>query len=543
MMNRSKIFALLTLSVLTLGSCKDELDVKNPNQPTKETLETENGVVNLAQGFYVNGFRGLDARFNDGVPGFFWSGAIGIHEIMGDVIGCEAANWYLNQVGCPNQAVLDNGTTINNPQSPNQQINLLRAVNDVAQQGGNPTFHEWANMYNLNNACNTMLAYVDIAPMPINGDVKKKTLKAWAYWWKGFAYSRIGSIYYAGLINNEAGKASNVYVTKEALIAESNSNFDKAAALLNGLTGAGYAETLGKLIPSFCQTGKGSPPSTAEWTRSINTMKARNIIVNKTIVAMTAADWANVLALTNNGVQETDNVFTGRSNPTGDIWAGATGFVATKVASSDPGDNTYKLSERFVQEFKAGDKRKDNNVAIGTEWIGNADRGISFNTRFALLSGGAGLAGVYVYGDQTPGAGEFYLASTFEENELMKAEALLRGATPNVAAAVTAIDAVRTSQGAGLAPLASNISVATAIEELRRERRVALAFRGLSFYDGRRWGVATGSRAGCVLVDGNAVVNTNATIKYNFLDYWDVPDNELKLNPAGAGSAPTKNPK
>jgi len=37
-------------------------------------------------------------------------------------------------------------------------------------------------------------------------------------------------------------------------------------------------------------------------------------------------------------------------------------------------------------------------------------------------------------------------------------------------------------------------------------------------------------------------VNTNATINYNFLDYWDVPADETDLNPAAAGSAATKNP-
>jgi hypothetical protein len=29
---------------------------------------------------------------------------------------------------------------------------------------------------------------------------------------------------------------------------------------------------------------------------------------------------------------------------------------------------------------------------------------------------------------------------------------------------------------------------------------------------------------------------------YGFLDYWDVPDNELAYNPASPGSAPVKNP-
>ena len=51
-------------------------------------------------------------------------------------------------------------------------------------------------------------------------------------------------------------------------------------------------------------------------------------------------------------------------------------------------------------------------------------------------------------------------------------------------------------------------------------------------------------RTGAVVIskDGSSI-STNATIKYGYLDYWDVPDNELANNLAGAGSAPTKNPK
>ena len=88
---------------------------------------------------------------------------------------------------------------------------------------------------------------------------------------------------------------------------------------------------------------------------------------------------------------------------------------------------------------------------------------------------------------------------------------------------------------------------------MRKERIISLAFRGLSFYDARRWGVindvsAGGGRTGVTVLsptgpNGAIVVNTNASINYNYLDYWDVPDNELVYNPAAAGSAATTNPK
>ena len=115
---------------------------------------------------------------------------------------------------------------------------------------------------------------------------------------------------------------------------------------------------------------------------------------------------------------------------------------------------------------------------------------------------------------------------------------------------LASVDAVKAYQGAGIAATSgTGLSQATALEELRRERRVALVFRGTSFYDARRWGIIYdiskgGGRTGCVVVSSTGVLNTNATINYNFLDYWDVPDDEVnpQLNPPASGSAPVKNP-
>ncbi len=540
-----KILLPALLMLFAFTSCKDQLNVENPNQPTPESAATQNGIIALGQGgVYISGFKGLDDKFNDGVPGYFWSGAMGMHSLLGDEVGEEAANWFMNQIACPDEVILDNGTQVLNPQSPSTQYELIRSVNDNANQGQNPTYHEWANMYSLNNACNNMLSIVDKVPFASGREVKSNTIKAWAYWWKGFAYSRIGSMYYAGLINDEPNKASNLFVTKEAIIAEANSNFDKAATLLNGLSSGGdYDFIMEKLIPDFCQVGKGQVPTPDMWVRNINTLKARNILVNTPVAAMSAAQWNEVLTLTDNGIKETDMVFTGRSNTNGDIWSAQSGTVAAKTTGG-PGINTYKLSERLVQDFKAGDKRKENNFEAGVAWIGNNDRGTIFNTRYGMLDGGAGIAGVIVYSDREPGATELYLAGSFEENTLMNAEAKIY--TNNIDGGLTLIDQVRAAQGAGLSATAGNgLSLAQAKEELRIERRCALAFRGLAFYDARRWGITEkgGGRTGCVVVLSGTDISTNATIRYNFLDYWDVPANELAYNPAGAGSAPTENPK
>jgi starch-binding outer membrane protein, SusD/RagB family len=548
-MKRIKIYLIVFLSVAVMASCKKELDIKNPNQPTPASAATEQGIISLAQGgVYVNGFR--DLKYGDGVFGLFWSGAVGFHELMADVIQAEAANGYLNQIGVPDRVILSNGTVLVNPNAPAKQIDMLRAVNLNGNQGQNPTYYEWAYMYSLINAMNTVLDVVEQVTFIGNAAAKKATIQAWAHYWKGFAYSRIGSIYYAGLIVNTAGVTNGNYVAKEKVIDESNSELDKAAALLSAIGSVpDYENILGKLIPSFNQVGKGGVLSTDEWKRSINTLKARNILVNKLVSAMTAADWNQILTLTNNGIRATDKVFTGRSNATSDFLSSAgSGVVSGKVQHNQAGGNTYKLSERWVQEFDTLlDKRFKNNVKQTATWIGNTDRGQAFNTRYTLINSGAGMAGVIIFANSVTGAYELFLAGNYEENELMKAEAKIY--TGDVNGGLTSIDAVRAYQGAGLLPLAgTGLTQAQAIVILRKERRIAISFLGLSFYDARRWNriypiSQGGGRTPAVIVKNDSSVDPNATIEYNFLDYWDVPDNELAYNPAAAGSAPTKNPK
>lgn len=538
-------FALALIG--TMGACKEQLDVKNPNQPTPGSAASEIGVISLGQGtVYVNGMgTSAGIKYYDGVPGGFWTGAMGFHELMGDVVGEEAANQYGNQIGMPDLVTLDDGTKVPNPSSIPTQIALLRTINVNANAGANPLFYEWAYMYNLNNGMNSVL---DIASKTtFGGDAaaqatKLNTLKAWAYWWKGYAYSRIGSIYYAGIINDKVGVTNGNYVSKEKIIEEATKNFDLAVTALNALgTGdANYTSVMNGLIPEFNRVGKGVVPTPAMWIRNINTMKARNILVNTPVKSMTAAQWGQILTLTNAGMTASDNTFTGRANETGDFINRLNGTTALK-STGVPTSTTYKISERLIQDFPAGDKRLSNNFTqLAAPALFNTDRGNSFNTRWQLVNKGKGQAGVVVLSNQDVGGYELYLAGTYEENELMKAEAKLY--TDDIAGGLSSIDAVRTYQGAGLTTL-SGLTQAQALEELRKERRVALVFRSLSFYDARRWGVITDGRKGAVVVDKAGKLNTNATINYNFLDYWDVPDNELAYNPAAANSAPTKNPK
>ncbi len=536
-----KILLTVLLTGGLLTSCKDQLDIKNPNNPTPASAANESGIIGLAQGsIYVNGFTSTGNKYYDGVVGAFFNGVFGIHDMMGDQVAAEAANSYMNQISCPNEVVLDDGSKVLNPNSPNVFTTFIRSVNVNANQGQNPGFHEWAFMYGLNNSCNNILSIVDNTTFTGDATAKKNTIKAWAYFWKGFAYARIGSFYYAGIINDTPGATNGNYVTKEKIIAESNANLDKAAALLGGLSGSDYSDVLGKLIPDFFQTGKGGVLTATEWIHNINTLKARNILVNTPVSSMTAAQWGSILTLTNAGITSSDKAFTARANASGDLFSASSYNVAARCVGANASGGTFKISERLIQDFNTGDKRLANNFTQYATWIGNADRGNSFNTRWGIKDGGNGLAGVTVYVNRTPLAGEMFLVGSYEENELMKAEAKLY--TGDIAGAATSINNVRTYQGAGLTPITAT-DLATVKEELRKERRVALAFRGLSFYDARRWNVITEGRKNAVVISKTGVVNTKATINYGYLDYWDVPDNELAYNPAASGSAAVKNPK
>ncbi|UHG89486.1 RagB/SusD family nutrient uptake outer membrane protein [Spirosoma oryzicola] len=548
-MNKLKILALTLAFSGFMASCKEQLDVKNPNQPSSPALKTETGLVSFGEGFYITGFK--DVKYYDGVPGYFWSGAIGNHELMGDVIGTDIANVFINQIGAPNQITLDDGTVLLNPNSPNKQIDFIRITANVNSTGfQNSTYYEWAYMYNMNNAANTILSNIDAVTFTGAADTKKGVLKAWAYWWKGYAYSRIGSMYYAGIINDKAnGEALNGtngnYVSKETMIAEANKNLDAAATILAGLTvNTDYTATMEGLIPSFNRVGRGGVLTPAMWQRNINTMKARNLLVNTRVSAMTAAQWADIITLTTNGIQASDFVFTGRSNTTGDFLSPTAGTVSAKTTGAN---NTYKITERLIQDFKTGDLRFTNNFRRRTApYIGEASRGNSFFTRYDLINRGAagseGSTSVITYSNLNAGGYELYLASSYEENQLMKAEALIN--TGKIEDGLALIDEVRKFQGAGLPAVAgTNLSLDVAKEELRRERRVGLLFRALSFYDARRWGLLETGRKGAVALSRTGAVSTNATINYGYLDYWDVPDNEIVYNPPASGSAPTKNPK
>jgi len=558
MKNINKNFVVILLATsLFASSCKKDLNVGNPNQPTLQAnVTTDDGLIALTLGGVYN--NGLGNGKLGWLGNSFFSLPYGYSELLGDMVSAEASNQIVNIVNVPDYFILDDLTKIATP-SPTRTV--LRTNNNRASSasGVNPFYYHWVSMYALNNACNTVLDNIEkVTYSGGDADSKKKTIKAFCYWWKGYAYGQIGSMYYAGLINDLPNQVNPNYVSKEAIIAQSNSCYNQATGLLTSITSTPtYKDVMTQLIPTFCQVGNGGVLTIDEFKRNINTMLARNILVNKlnpfvngnlastitgaSILSMTAADWASVKTLTTDGIRLGDKVFSAHSTAANGFTTAQSGNVAANATGPNAG-TTFKVSERFLQNFRTGDLRKSNNFNTSNIFSSAG----SFGTRYSQIDGGNGASGVYVYGAKAVGAYEIYMAGSFEENALMFAEAnIMSGAVP---AGVTLINSVRTYQGSGLVPLITTITQLQAMKELVSERRVSLVYRGLSFYDSRRWGwiydiSKGGGSYGNTLISGASnTVNTNATINYNFLDYWDVPADEYELNPPSSGSAPIKNP-
>ena len=249
-----KYILIMLVAASTLAACKKEtLQLANPNNPTPTSLATEAGVESFAQGIF--------SKWIANVPG---EGATNIMQIalmmqsnMGDEDFSPWANWGMRYSANVTSITLDNPYNKKwlNPTGMIQKDIL--ASNNSRQAGeANTIQYEWNVCNFMIVQANTLLVALDNSTLNLSGDAvtKKGILKAWAYWWKGFAYSRLGSIYLSAIINNEAGTGvtNGKFADHNAVIAEGNANFDKAAVILATLTAnADYTAVYKTIVPGF----------------------------------------------------------------------------------------------------------------------------------------------------------------------------------------------------------------------------------------------------------------------------------------------------
>ncbi len=556
-MYRYKILFLSSLFIICATSCKKQLNVGNPNQPTiAQNVVDEGSLAQFGLGaVYVDGFQSVNAY--NWLGSSYFSLNYGYAELLADLTGSTDANEIINTVNIPSYAIFDDGT-----KTPvaEPQVQQLRTGNTRASTsaGYNALYYEWEDIYLLNGSCNTFLATIP-AIKSLSADAVS-TFEAWGYFWKGYAYSVIGSQYTAGVISNVAGTTNGHYLIKDSIIAESNYYLNLAATTLGGISAgsAEYAKVMSELIPAdFQATTHGAPPTTTAFVHNINTLLARNILVNKlspfvngvlggtiskaSIPAMASSDWQSVLTLTSNGIQPGDGFFIATSSGVNSFYGQGNGNI-TLMLGGQNSNTVFQPGLRLTQNYNIGDQRLALDFTAGPSDTFYNDL---FSTVYSMIGGSNGTTTVYNYSDADPGAYETVIAGSYEENTLMQAEADIMSG--NVEAGLALIDAERNYQGAGVAAVAgTGLTQTQAYNQLVRERRVALFGRGLSFYDSRRWGWSYdisqggGSYGNMVLWQpgtGHSVMYKNVTFDYNFMDYWDIPADEVILNPPLKGTA------
>jgi hypothetical protein len=556
MKNKNKYLYIFLGGLLLLGACKKStLDQVNPNQPNPDiSLQTEGGLTAYAAGILQRTIYPVPNEGNSNLMAIMMTQ----HSIMGDEVFLPYGNFSFRWTDQVYQVTLPGGTTVKNPFGVTQQVSL-QGFNSRSSADLNAFIYEWTMSYFFISQANTLLHALSTPPASLSAS-KVAAYKAWAYWWKGYSYSRVGSIYLSGIINNDyTGATNGNFVDHNAIIVEANKAFDSCATILQSLPAAGdddYDGVMGQIVLDFNKIGATGYPSPAEWLRQLNSYKARNLLVNKKVADMTPADWQSVKDLATNGLQLGDNYFAfGMSpNAANDL---TNGFLHPKALLGPAVQWTF-LSERLVQEFEPGDARYTRNVETLpvnpakdpyyniSAFTNIRSRGLQFGTHYAAIpieNGGDWATAVNL--------GTVPIGCSPEENELMLAEAEIY--LGNIDAGLTHVDAVRSSENAGLPAVSgTGLTLAQAKEELRRERRIGLFEKGVAFYDARRWGVTApasqgGGRAGAIVYLPHSLINTATDqalpcfMEYNYMDYWDIPQNELDFNAPATGSAAVKN--
>lgn len=543
-------------STLLLGACQKKiLQLNNPDSPTPQgSLITEGGIDAFAMGMF---YKWIAYETGDGNLNFFdiaWY----MESNMGDEDFTPYSNYgsrYPMNIASITLPPPYN-TVVNNPSGFATQLDILRSFNTRAAGDGNSIQYEWDCFYFINAQANTLLKALDNPALKLTGDVTTKTalLRAWAYYWKGYAYSKLGSMYLAAVIDDSPdstanGKTSNVYVVHDAVIDAATRNFNQAASIFAGITeDADYDNTFKAMIPSFNSPNHVITP--AMWIRQINTFEARNYLANHKVATMTASDWTTIQNLASGGMNQGDYTLMWGVAAAGEPDLTQMGFLFHPMMLHTPLGGLSFVSERLMQDIQPGDNRLNYFEPYPTGTVVNVlNRGIQFGTRFAPVDIEKG--GRYATEDFSPLA-QVPVAPTWEENALMMAECEIY--LNNINAGLMEIDSVRANQGAGLPVLAgSGISQDSAISQLHSERRIGLYLHNVSWYDARRWGItapasAGGGRTGNIVVPGTLIGPSGTPaqvlpcfINYSFSDYWDVPKNETDFNPPSSGSAPVAN--
>ncbi len=509
------IKSILILIVTTLiWSCQDNLldtniEPVNNNLPDLNSLKTVDGLTTYSRGIYRSIASNVAATNDSPMLWFVY----GYHETMGDNLTMPWGNFGGRWINQPSSVTLDDGSVVL-PPAGGAQPDEIAIRNSRAAGSDNATQYEWRDMYRIIVQSNTIIKATESLSI---SESENQAFNAWALWWKAYAYHRLGSIYEQGVINtnnlidNPIPITSANFVSNTELINQSNLLLDQLNTVLSSVPDDGlFNSRLNNFQLSYIE----SKVNKSDLSENSNTLRARNLVYNTRVTDMTNSNWNDVITWCNSGVSNNSGAF---------IMQSETSFINNSWLPGQVTGFWYFPSDRLIQDINSGDNRLSRYFTSGFDFPNPRGRGIHYGASYFWQS-----SSPIVSGNEKEVS--MYYAGSFEENQLFLAEAKVR--TGDIEGGLSHLDAVRNLQDSGLAAtVGTGLTNNQALEEIRKERRLALVMRAVAFYDSRRYGISSGSRTGARVLDTNGVVNTNATINYEYLDYWPVPAFEDDFNP------------
>ena len=479
--------------VLGVGACNADLNVVNPNLPdARRALSDPAALEAVAGGTLHTWFTGYEGMM-----------AVGPLSTIADAYSSSWNNFYMLYI---------------NSQDADGTRNTRPWKNDPGAQERQHMEWYWTKYYSVASSASDVLKAIRTDKIIINNAADTKRSETIAAFMLGAAHSGISLIYDKGYIVDETVDVTSLQYSNRKQMR------DAAVAKLDAAIALAAANTF--TTPAAWTNGRSY--TNVQIAQIANTMAAMTLAYypRDATEGATEVDWAKVAAYASKGMSTGtafDFVFVGDgcNQWCHEVltWFNAidTGVIHTRVANLlDPVTQKDPYPKGGNQQPNSPDKRLGDGTfgdasivdGFGTIPVKSTSRpGTDFSySTFEIFSSSRGQyhqsnIGHIRYdlsGNQDPtgiygGYGPAPVISA-GQNDLIWAEALLRGSAPDLATAASLINKTRVTRG-GLPPATAADGQAGLLTKLSYEQDVELLGLGATpFYNRRR--VAGGLRAG-----------------------------------------------